>query len=82
MGKRFYNGLYGVIEIYLHENKDTVGLQLYRVNNIDTLNLMDITVKFISVRNLPGMEIEFNVAIEAKIEAHERDYHYDETEEC
>ncbi len=55
---------------------------MYSVNNIDTLNLSDITVKFVNVSNLPGMAIEFDVALESEIEAHERDYHYDETEEC
>lgn len=82
VAKKFYNELYGVIDNYLQKNKDNIDLYLYRVNNIDTISLADITVKFVDVSDLPGMEIEFDVAVEAEIEVHERDYHYDETEEC
>lgn len=82
VAKQFYNELYGAIDNYLQENKDDLELHLYRVNNIDTITLADITVKFVDVSDLPEMEIEFDVAVEAQIEVHERDYHYDETEEC
>ncbi|MEG0736310.1 MAG: hypothetical protein RR441_05545 [Longicatena sp.] len=82
VAKQFYNELYGAIDNYLQENKDDLDLRLYRVNNIDTITLADITVKFVDVSDLPGMAIEFDVAVEAQIEVHERDYHYDETEEC
>ena len=82
VAKQFYNELYGTIDNYLQENKDGIDLRLYRINDIDTITLADITVKFVDVSDLPDMAIEFDVAIEAEIEVHERDYHYDETEEC
>ena len=82
VAKQFYNELYEAINNYLQENKDDIDLRLYRVKNIDTINLADITVKFVDISDLPVMAIEFDVAVEAEIEVHERDYHYDETEEC
>ena len=37
-------------------------------------------MKFVSVNDLPGSEIEFEVAIDAKFDVREADYHYDTDE--
>jgi hypothetical protein len=47
--KKFYNELYGAIDDYLQESKDNIDLRLYKVKNIYTFNLSDITVKFVDV---------------------------------
>ncbi|WP_238860133.1 hypothetical protein [Clostridium sp. YIM B02569] len=49
MVKKFYNELYGAIDDYLQESKDNIDLRLYKVKNIYTFNLSDITVKFVDV---------------------------------
>lgn len=82
VAKRFYDELYNAIDSYLDENKDSVDLKLHKVRNIESLELTDIDVKFVSVNDLPEMAIEFDVVVEAEISARELDYHYDETEEC
>lgn len=82
VAERFYNEFYDAIKTYLEDNKDSVDLKLHKVRTIESLELDDIDVKFVSVNDLPEMAIEFDVVIEAEISARESDYHYDETEEC
>ena len=82
ISQRFYDNFFCAIKEYLDDNIDSIDLRLYKVRNIESLELLDIEVKFVSVNDLPDMAIEFDVAIEAEISVREADYHYDETEEC
>lgn len=77
---RFYNELYTAIQSYTSDNYDTLDLRLYKVRNIGGIELSDIEVKFVSVNDLPGMRIEFDVAVEAELEVREGDHHYDSYE--
>ena len=79
---RFYNELFAAIQNYTECNYDALDLRLYRVRNIGGIGLSDIEVKFVSVSDLPDMKIEFDIAVEAELEARESDYHYDESEIC
>ena len=74
---RFYNELFAAINDYYAEtNSDNLNLRLYQVNRIGEIELSDITVKFVSVNDLPGSEIEFEVEIDAGFNVREADYHY------
>lgn len=75
---RFYNELCTTINDYSETNSDDLNLRLYQVNKIGGIELSDITVKFVSVNDLPGSEIEF--AIDAKFDVREADDHYDTDE--
>ena len=78
---RYYNELFAAINDYYAEtNSDNLNLRLYQVNRIGEIELSDITVKFVSVNDLPGSEIEFEVAIDAEFDVREADYHYDTDE--
>lgn len=79
---RFYNELFAAIQSYTAENYEDLDLRLYRVQNIGGIELSDIEVKFVSINDLPDMKIEFDVAVEAELEARESDYYYDESETC
>jgi hypothetical protein len=79
---RFYNEVFAAIQSYTTDNYDDLDLRLYRVRNIGGIELSDIEVKFVSVNDLPGMKIEFDVVVEAELEVRESDYHYDESENC
>lgn len=79
---RFYNELFAAIQSYTAENYEDLDLRLYRVRNIGGIELSDIEVKFVSINDLPDMKIEFDVSVEAELEARESDYHYDESETC
>lgn len=79
---RFENELFAAIEDYTSENYNNLDLRLYKVRNIGGVELSEIEVKFLSVNDLPGMKIEFDVVVEAELEVRELDYHYDESENC
>ena len=79
---RFGNELYAAIESYASEKYDDLDLRLYKVRNIGGIELSDIEVKFVSVSDLPGMKIEFDIVVEAELEVRESNYHYDESENC
>ena len=79
---RFYNELFTAVQNYAADNYDNLCLRLYRVRNIGGIELSDIEVKFVSVNDLPGMRIEFDVAVEAELEVREADHHYDSSEYC
>jgi hypothetical protein len=44
--------------------------------------MSDITIKFVSVSDLPELKIEFDVVVDAEIGVTEGDYHYDEYDIC
>ena len=77
---RFYNELFAAISDFAEENSDDLNLRLYQVNRIGGIELSDITIKYVSVNDLPGSEIEFEVAIETEFNVREADYHYDTDE--
>lgn len=73
---RFYNELFAAISDFAEDNTDDLNLRLYQVNRIGGIELSDITIKYVSVNDLPGSEIEFEVAVEAEFNVREADYHY------
>ena len=77
---RFYNELFAAINDYVETNSDNHNLRLYQVNKICGIELSDVTVKFVSDNDLPGSEIEFEVAIDAEFDVREADCHYDTDE--
>lgn len=80
VGNRFYNELFEAVKEVIQEKQEKLDLNLRKIRKIDTIELFDIEVKHVWVNDLPGMEIAFDVAVNAEMEVHERDYHYDETE--
>lgn len=77
---RFYNELFAAISDFAEDNTDDLNLRLYQVNRIGGIEVSDITIKYVSVNDLPGSEIEFEVAVEAEFNVREADYHYDNDE--
>ncbi|WP_206528097.1 hypothetical protein [Marinitoga sp. 38H-ov] len=82
IANRFENELFEAIQGYIEDNYELLDLRLYKVRNIGGIKLSDIEVKFVSVNDLPGMRIEFDVVVEAELEVREADYHYDSSEYC
>lgn len=80
VGSRFYNELCDAVSAVVEEKQDDLDLNLRRVQTVDTIEVTDVEVKHVWVNDLPGMEIEFDVAVNAELYVHERDYHYDESE--
>ena len=79
---RFYNDFYSYLEKHIEENQDNLDLEIQNVHNVGEIILTDMEIKMASINDLPGMEIEFDVVIEAEIEISEDDYHYDDYDLC
>lgn len=79
---RFYNDFYSFLEKYIEDHKDNLDLDIYNVRDVGMISLTEIEVKMVSIDDLPGMEIKFDVIIEAEIEVSEGDYHYDDYDLC
>jgi len=82
VASRFYNELYSALGGYIEENLDNLDLNLRNVRKTGDVSLSDMEVKFVSVDDLPGMKIEFDVIVDAEIEVLEGDYHYDDFDQC
>ena len=79
---RFYNNFYSYIEKHIEQNQDNLDLNIQNVHNVGQITLTDMEIKMASINDLPGMEIEFDVVIDAEIEVSEGDYHYDDYDLC
>ena len=77
---KFYNELFAVINDYAGTNLDNLNLRFYQVNKIGGMERSDITVKFVYVNDFPGLEIEFEVAVYAKVNILKDVHHYDTDE--
>lgn len=78
---RFDSNFWAVAEEYLKNNIDDLDLNLYRVHRIGEIELSDVKVEYVWVHDLPGMKIQFDVALSIDFLIHEGDYHYDDYDE-
>lgn len=74
---RFYNELFESIVDYLEENFESLNISTHSVRRIDSAELLEIEVKHVYIEDLPGMEIAFEVLVEAEIYVSEVDRHND-----
>lgn len=79
---RFYNEFYSRLKNHIEENQDSLDLNIQNVHDVAGVSLIDMEVKFASINDLPGMDIEFDVVLDAEIEVSEGDYHYDDYDLC
>ena len=79
---RFFNDLYSAAEKYVEQNWESLDLDLRNIHRVGEIAMSDMTIKFVSVNDLPDLKIEFDVVVDAEIEATEGDYHYDEYDIC
>jgi transcriptional regulator with XRE-family HTH domain len=64
------------------KNASTLDLRLHKVRNIGNIEVVDTTVLYTNISDLPDGKIAFDVAIEAELYVREADYHYDTDESC
>ncbi len=79
---RFFNDLYSAAEEYVEQNWEGLDLDLRNIHRVGGVAMSDMTIKFVSVSDLQDLKIEFDVVVDAEIEATEGDYHYDEYDIC
>ncbi len=81
VASRFYNELYDAVSGYLEQNYSDLDVSSQVVRTIDSAELSDIEVKHVFIDDLPGMEIAFDVLLEAVFEISETDRHNDRHDE-
>lgn len=65
---------------YRSSNPHNLDLNLYRIQDIDEIELTDIRVVFVDVHDQPGTGISFDIAVDADIETIEEDKYCNEDE--
>jgi hypothetical protein len=75
-----FNSIASYIEEVRVDDFDSLGLRLRRIIRSGILNMRKANVLHVDAYDLPGSEIGFDIRVEAQIEVHEGDYHYDEVE--
>jgi len=84
VSKRFDNKIFNSIATHIdetgQEDFDALELRLYKIHQPGDFELSDTEVLHVDAYDLPGMQIGFDIRVEAHIEVHEGDYHYDEVE--
>ena len=84
VSKRFDNKIFNSIAAHIEdvgqEDFDALDLRLYKIRQVGDFELSETEVLHVDAYDLPGMQIGFDIRVEAHIEVHEGDYHYDEVE--
>ncbi len=84
--QRFETPIFDAIADHIDEaaqnDFDSLDLNIRRIHRIGECELTDTYVKTISVYDLPGMSIGFDVGVEAYIEVREGNHYYDDSEDA
>ncbi|MCH3914701.1 MAG: hypothetical protein LKE29_05400 [Acidaminococcaceae bacterium] len=78
--KNFYDDIYDAVQSYARNHADRLDLRFYKVKTIESLELSGISFKSVKIFDLPGMEIAFDIIVDAELYATEANHHYDEGE--
>lgn len=81
ISNRFYDLLFDAISRFIEENYDSLNFRSNIVRQIDSAELMDISIKQVYINDLPGMDISFEILIEVNIEIRETDRRTDRIDE-
>ena len=84
VSQRFDNEIFNSVDSYVEEvgreDFDSLNLRLYRIHQVGEFEVAETKVLHVDAYDLPGSQIGFDIRVEAQIEVHEGDYHYDEVE--
>lgn len=74
VGNRFYDKFFNAIKSYVIQNRHNIDLRSRTVSSADYAELSDFTIKSVGIDDRDGMEIAFDVLVEAEIyvKAHHR----------
>lgn len=81
VAKRFDNQFWEIAERYLIDEFDTSALSFYRLHRPGQPEIENVKVEHVWIDDLPGMEIQFDVALSLSLFFPEADHHYDNSEE-
>ncbi|MFD1403714.1 helix-turn-helix domain-containing protein [Robinsoniella peoriensis] len=81
VAKRFDNDFWAVAEQFLDDNQDSLSSELQRIHSAGDMEISDVKVEHVWVEDLPGMKIQFDVALSIWYEIAEGNHHYDDLED-
>ena len=81
VAKRFDNKFGEIAERYLQDEFDASSLTFYRLHRPGQPEIDEVKVEHVWVDDLPGMDIQFDVALSLSLSFPEADHHYDNSEE-
>lgn len=81
VAKRFDNNFWAVAKQYMNDNKDSLCSELRRIHCAGEMEISDVKVEHVWVDDLPGMKIQFDVALSVWFEISDGNHHYDDSEE-
>lgn len=82
VSEHFYSEFQDAICGFIGEDVDRLDLHLSRVRTVGDWEISDLTVRSVSVSDLPGMKVQFDALIDTEFYIREADYHYDTDEEA
>jgi transcriptional regulator with XRE-family HTH domain len=77
---KHYNLICDAIIEYVKEHKHNLNISLRNISNIDKILTDDFDIKFVTSTNGPGLEIDFEVVVEAELEIYDYSKKHERTE--
>ena len=68
---KHYNLICDAITEYISEHKHSLNISLHNISNIDKVLSDDFDIKFVTSTNSFGLEIDFDVVVEAELEVYD-----------
>ncbi|MDD4495629.1 MAG: ImmA/IrrE family metallo-endopeptidase [Eubacteriales bacterium] len=81
IAKRFDNKFWEIAERYLQDEFNPSSLTFYRLHRPGQPEIDDVKLEHVWVDDLPGMDIQFDVALSLSLSFLDADHHYDNSEE-
>ena len=83
ISNRFYDKFFSALKSFVIQNRRYIEQNCHTISNVDYAELYDFTIKSVGIDDRDGMEIAFDVIVEAEINVKEHFRHRDiEEESC
>ena len=77
IGSRFYDQFFNAIKSYVIQNRRNIELSSRTVSSPDYAEFSDFTIKSVGIDDRDGMEVAFDVLVEAEVYVKEHHRHHD-----
>jgi len=77
----FDNQFWAGAEEYLNDNLDSLDIELRQIRRAGGFEIQDVHVEHVWTDDMPGMKIQFDVAVSVTFELKEGNYRYDSSED-
>lgn len=71
VGNTFDSQFWAAAEGFLQENLDTLNIDYYKIHRPGEFEIMNVQVEHVWIDDMPGMNIQFDVALSVDFEVHD-----------